>query len=436
MALEEIQGLTMRYDFSHTLKNKNELFIEFIETHTSCVELNGNSNGSRVVKLYSKIFDKLMGEFASSELVEIFEELSSHRVSSERPYLIVSNEIYGLKNIIISNLRCDNMNEVLLSVLTLFKEINNKVAHVYLLNYVDKLISMNNVRRGSLADLLEKNLIKHYESHLIWLTDLAQHIKNQDKSLFPEMNDTMCDFGKWIHGDAKLSIQNNSKYKTIQSVHKNLHLFSKKIFNVLGKDEFHILITYLEKCEMISLGIGTELALLDQITMNQKVTKDALTGALNRNGFKDIFVNQYELSLATSNPFVLAMCDLDFFKQINDTHGHVGGDEMLKLFVDTVKKNIRNSDVIIRYGGEEFVIVLPSIDKVKGLEVLEKVRSSFKEARLDFDGGTISATVSIGMIEIRPELAFKKAFLDEYVMIADKRLYMAKESGRDRVEYA
>ena len=160
------------------------------------------------------------------------------------------------------------------------------------------------------------------------------------------------------------------------------------------------------------------------------------TGALNRNGFKDIFVNQYELSLATSNPFVLAMCDLDFFKQINDTHGHVGGDQMLKLFVDTVKKNIRNSDVIIRYGGEEFVIVLPSIDKVKGLEVLEKVRSSFKEARLDFDGGTISATVSIGMIEIRPELAFKKAFLDECVMIADKRLYMAKESGRDRVEYA
>jgi diguanylate cyclase len=295
---------------------------------------------------------------------------------------------------------------------------------------------MNNIRRNSLADLLEKNLISHYESHLIWLSDLARHIQNQDKTAFPELDSTMCAFGQWIHGDAKKSIKNNSKYESIFSIHQNLHLFARKIFNILRKDEYHILITYLEKCELISLNIGTELALLDQIAMNKKITKDVLTGALNRNGLKDIFENQYELSLATSNPFVLAMCDLDFFKNINDKYGHVAGDRVLKMFVDVVKKNVRNSDVIIRYGGEEFMIILPSINRAKGLEVLEKVRRSFGETSLVFNETTILATVSMGMVEVKPELPYKQAFLDEYVMIADRRLYVAKESGRDKIEYS
>ena len=168
--------------------------------------------------------------------------------------------------------------------------------------------------------------------------------------------------------------------------------------------------------------------------MNKRVTKDTLTGALNRNALRIVFDSQNELSLPTSNPFVLAVCDLDRFKKINDTHGHVAGDKVLKSFVDVAKKYIRNSDVIIRYGGEEFVIILPAVNKENGLEVLEKICRSFEESTLEFEGKNLNATVSIGMMEIKPEKAFKNSFIDEYIMIADQKLYTAKHSGRNRVE--
>jgi diguanylate cyclase (GGDEF)-like protein len=278
------------------------------------------------------------------------------------------------------------------------------------------------------------DILKHYEYHLVWLTDLANSIKAGSKENFPELDDIACDFGKWMESEGKIVIQNNSKYKAMKKIHTNLHRFAEKIFHVIEKSEYQVLIVYLEKCELISLSIGTELALIDNIRVNKQVTKDTLTGALSRQGLRSIFQNQYEISLATGNPFILAMCDLDFFKRVNDTYGHVAGDKLLELFVQIVQKNIRNSDIVIRYGGEEFVIMLPALDKTKGYEVLESVRKAFEESVLTFNGEKLKATVSIGMIEINPECSFKPGFIDDYMMIVDQKLYIAKDCGRNMVK--
>ncbi len=423
----------MQYNFS-TLFNDKALLNDFIESYTNCVDIGDHEKMDKVIEHYDEILKLFQQDFNSQELLTLFENLAHLRVSNEMPYVIVSNEIHALKTLLLSNMQSHNINTNIINLLTLFKEVNNKVAHIYLLQYIDKLISMNNVRRNSLSDLVEKNIIKHYESHLIWLTNLAIHIKDTSFVSFPEVDHTMCDFGKWLNGDAKSIIQNNSKYNSIQSIHKSLHLFAQKIFNVLSKHEYHILLTYLEKCELISLSIGTELALLDQIQLNQRVTKDTMTGALNRQALRNVFESQYELALATSNSFILAMCDLDFFKNINDTYGHIAGDKILKLFVDITKENIRNSDVIVRYGGEEFIIMLPTIKRAKGENILEKIRCAFEESRLEFNGDSIQTTVSIGMIEIEPKDAFKSGFIDEYMMRVDQKLYLAKANGRNRVE--
>jgi len=424
----------MQYDFSHSLKNKELLLQDFIEMYTACVDISDDERVEHIKSYYKEVFEALHTNFDSESILEVFKKIAHYKISLNIPYAIMSNEIYGLKNLLISRMVEDEGTQDIVTLLKLFKEVNDAVAHIYLLEYIKTLISLNNIRRNSLADLVEKNLIQHYESHLIWLTDLAKHIENQSRTDFPELNPSMCKFGKWIESDAKQIIHNNSKYKSIAQIHKNLHLFATKIYKLLEKDEFHILITYLEKCELISLSIGTELALLDQIIINKKVTKDTLTGALNRNGLANVFESQYELSLATSNPFILAMCDLDYFKNINDTYGHVAGDALLKLFVDVVKKNIRNSDVIIRYGGEEFIIMLPAIKRDKGREVLEKIRKDFEKTTLHFQDDTIQATVSMGMMEIKPEYGYKASFLNEYVMIVDQKLYMAKDGGRNKVE--
>ncbi|MDF1878643.1 sensor domain-containing diguanylate cyclase [Sulfurimonas sp. SAG-AH-194-C20] len=424
----------MKYNFSSILQENDISINEFIDTYTSCIDLKGEEQNLPSKRYYTAIFTIFTREFHEEELLLLFEDLAQFKLSQEVPYIVVSNEIYSLENFIIANISSSKISsDEIIRSMQLFKHINNRIAQIYLIKYIDSLMSRNSIRQSSLSELVEKNIIQHYESHLIWLTSLAKHIKNNDTLNFPELNPSCCKFGLWLKGDAKKIIQNNSKYKSIVNIHKNLHTFADKIYNILRSGEYHILITYLEKCELMSLSIGTELALLDQILMNKAISKDTLTGSLNRNALKSVFESQYELSLATSNPFVLAMCDLDFFKIINDKYGHIAGDKMLKLFVQTVKKNIRNSDIILRYGGEEFVILLPTLTKDKGYQVLNNLRESFSQVLLDYEGNSISATVSIGMIEIRPTEVFKSSFIDEYVMIADKNLYIAKEEGRNRV---
>ncbi|MEA2073880.1 MAG: sensor domain-containing diguanylate cyclase [Campylobacterota bacterium] len=420
----------MQHDFS----NANLDFQDFIDTYLSCITVSSTELTVTITGLYEKVFATFSRPFDEEELIAIYEELAHYKVTQEIPYTILSNEIYTLKNLLIGNLNENLITTNTLNLLHLFQNINNRIAKIYLIEYIEKLVAQNSVRTFSVSDLVEKNIIVHYESHLLWLTELAQHIKDVNRQTFPELDDKACEFGKWLHGDAKQIISNNSKYKNIIKLHKNLHLFASKIFHILDKDEYHILITYLEKCELISLSIGTELALLDQILINKKITKDCLTGALNRNGLDSIFESQYELALATSNSFIVAMCDLDFFKNINDTYGHIAGDKLLKLFVDTVAGKLRNSDVIIRYGGEEFLIMLPTIHKEKGYEVLDEIRSEFSNIILEFNNEKISATVSIGMIEITPEALFKKSFINEYLMKVDKNLYLAKDNGRNRVK--
>jgi len=424
----------MQYDFSKILAAKELVLNDFINTYTSCIDIE-NEPKDLGIEFYSQIFNTFEKPFEDQAIFILFEKLAHFKISQNMPYIIMSNEIFSLENMIIAWISSNDLSSSeLVKTLKLFKEINNKVAYIYLIKYTKSLISQNTIRQNSLSDLIEKNIIKHYESHLVWLSDLALHIQQNDQKNFPQLNPSICNFGKWLNTDAKMTIKNNSKFKSIVNIHNNLHIFAEKIYKILEKGEHHILITYLEKCELISLSIGTELALLDQILINQKITKDTLTGSLNRHALKNVFESQYELSLATSNPFVMAMCDLDFFKEVNDKYGHIAGDKMLKLFVDVVKKNIRNSDIIIRYGGEEFIILLPTLFKEKGYEVLDKIRKAFESASLEHEGQTIKATVSIGMMEIKPEYAFKLSFTDEYIMIVDKNLYMAKEAGRNTVQ--
>lgn len=423
------------FDFSHIFKVQNKAILdEFIDKYTIYIGIYDDEKTSIITSYYQKILETLSKPFTLEELISNFEDLATYKISLEIPYVILTNEIYGLKSILIHKMSHNSTHSNIIQLLDTFKIINNSVAYIYLHNYIDKLVSLNNVRINSLADLVEKNIIVHYESHLVWLTQLASSIKEEKTTDFVELEDTVCNFGIWLHNDAKYIIQNNSKYKSICKLHENLHLFAKKIYARIAKSEYHILITYLEKCELISLSIGTELALVDNILMNDRITKDTVTGALNRQALKGVFESQYELSLATNSPFILAICDLDFFKEVNDKYGHIAGDKVLESFVNIVKKNIRSSDIIIRYGGEEFIIMLPSIHNKNGIDILENIRQAFEESSINFENQEVKATVSIGMMEITPEYLYKKSFLDDYITMVDRELYVAKEQGRNRLE--
>lgn len=396
-----------------------------------------NSDIITIKQLYqSSLLNLFNGEV--EEFRTKYVRLAEIYIEHEVPYIALINELNHLQNIFLEILIEYDKKDELLTVYKLYNYVQNIVAKEYYLEYLDYLVSISQKRLSSLIDMVDKNVVDHYKDHLEWLLELALSLRQNQMERFPITDKSLCNFGKWLLNDAKNIIKNNSKLKELDRVHTQLHYVSvqiKQIHSSIDEEfDYDVLLTYIEKSELLSLSIGTELALIDNTIVNQKAIKDELTGALGRNVLNQLFYNQYEISLATSSKFVLAMCDLDFFKKINDTYGHVAGDKMLQAFVRIVQKTLRNSDIIIRYGGEEFIIMLPAIDKHNGLKVLNKIKDEFKNYVLDYKGQSISTTVSIGAIEILAEDKYKNSMLEEYVCYADKKLYEAKEDGRDNVK--
>jgi diguanylate cyclase (GGDEF)-like protein len=157
---------------------------------------------------------------------------------------------------------------------------------------------------------------------------------------------------------------------------------------------------------------------------------DPLTKVLNRRSFETIIQRFLEISKITNIPISLAMADLDYFKKVNDTYGHLAGDEALRYFVNIVKKNLRKSDYIFRIGGEEFVILLLSTDLKDAVKIVEKIRKEVESHPLYYDGKEIKITASFGLVEVDPN-----RHIDEIIKEADEKLYKAKELGRNRVVF-
>ena len=412
-------------------KGEEEILDIFIERYIVCINILDPSIMESVIERYKKILHCFYAQCEEEDILSAFEGLAKMKIERKIPYTALSNEMYGLKNLLLEHSNLDK--EGLKAFLELFYKANNRIAKLYLQLYLENLIHANNIRIASLKDISEINIIRFFKKHLLWLNTLAKQIKQNDPEGFPELDETKCEFGAWLQNEANVILQNNSKQKALVNLHRTLHMFARKIATILARGEYHIIISYLEKCELISLNIGTELVLVDNVEINKKATKDALTGALNRHALKVIFETQYEMALATQSNFVLVMSDLDNFKQINDRFGHVIGDDILKLYVSIVKKHIRNSDVIVRYGGEEFVILMPAVDVNKVVEIFETIRKEFAKSSVTYENQAISTTVSTGVLEIRPNIHFTTALINDYLMLADKRLYKAKKEGKNRV---
>ena len=157
-------------------------------------------------------------------------------------------------------------------------------------------------------------------------------------------------------------------------------------------------------------------------------SKDSLTGLLNRRKGWDYMHYEEERSRRTLKPIGVAILDLDKFKTINDTYGHEVGDEVLKDASRCLEKNLRKSDILIRWGGEEFLAVFPETSHEGVNKAAEKIRQTVESYAWDLPEGH-RVTVSIGTAMKTPEIPW-----DKVVESADKALYRAKSQGRNRVE--
>jgi diguanylate cyclase len=161
----------------------------------------------------------------------------------------------------------------------------------------------------------------------------------------------------------------------------------------------------------------------------QKALIDPLTGLPNRAAWSERLEQEVGQWQQQGNSLMLAMLDLDHFKRINDNYGHLAGDKVLKIIATVLRKRLRGTDFIARFGGEEFVLLLPSTVPAAGMKLLEHLRASIEACPFHFKGERVTITISMGLTGFKPgehsDLVLKRA---------DQALYRAKNAGRNRVE--
>lgn len=159
-------------------------------------------------------------------------------------------------------------------------------------------------------------------------------------------------------------------------------------------------------------------------------TYDDLTGVLNRRTILANLDAEFQRSRRYDRALSFFMMDLDDFKSVNDTYGHAAGDSVLNGIVECLRSSLRTTDVLGRYGGEEFCVILPETTILRAVQVAERVRDSVEHSSFNLDGQSIFLTLSIGVSTLRNPMHTKA---DDLIKEADSALYEAKRSGKNRV---
>lgn len=193
----------------------------------------------------------------------------------------------------------------------------------------------------------------------------------------------------------------------------------------------------LEKLSKRDISYLEQLTRQSAITINranvyskvlQYATLDALTNLNNRRQFEVRLKQEIATTKRQKNPLCAMMIDIDFFKKVNDTYGHSSGDTVLRTVAAIIKEHLRESDIPSRYGGEEFAVLLPYTHIEEAKIVGERLRKAVERASIPIDKKNINVTISMGLAEFNPEETGEELFKR-----ADKALYEAKESGRNKV---
>jgi len=159
--------------------------------------------------------------------------------------------------------------------------------------------------------------------------------------------------------------------------------------------------------------------------LKRLATTDMLTGLVNRSQFDAVLKSEVSRQHRYARPLSLIMLDLDFFKQINDSHGHDVGDQVLESLAGLLKRNLRKADCCARWGGEEFMLLAPETSLEQAVRLAEKIRGAIKHTDFPIQG---SVTASFGVVEVHSPESVKSV-----MKRVDNALYLAKEKGRDRV---
>lgn len=185
----------------------------------------------------------------------------------------------------------------------------------------------------------------------------------------------------------------------------------------------------------VLLSLSQELTLFGLVIfklggqLRRAARHDRLTGLLNRHAMDDMLTQEQQRARRMSAPFSALMVDIDHFKSVNDRLGHAAGDHILRAVAQHLRKQLRATDLVSRWGGEEFLVLLPATQRAEACRLADKLCDSLRHLPIAWGGADLRCTVSIGVAQWRPASDSSDALLAR----ADQALYCAKNGGRDRM---
>ncbi len=185
-------------------------------------------------------------------------------------------------------------------------------------------------------------------------------------------------------------------------------------------------------CQVMSKTVNEIAWLLSELASSMLMNsskEDSLTRLIERKHMAPVLQKETQLSMSTGNYYALVMCDIDHFKRINDIYGHAAGDLVLEQVAKVVRQSVRVSDYSFRYGGEEFLLVLPECSLEKAVEAAEKIRCKVEGLQIELESHrSVNVTISLGVALFNGHPDYMRSLKD-----ADMALYSAKHQGRNRV---
>jgi diguanylate cyclase (GGDEF)-like protein len=186
-----------------------------------------------------------------------------------------------------------------------------------------------------------------------------------------------------------------------------------------------------EHAELLSIYAGQAALALKNAELFSKIQQlailDDLTGVFNRRHFFELGEREFHRAQRYDRPLSVVMFDLDHFKRVNDTYGHAVGDQVLRVVAEYCKSNIREVDILGRYGGDEFTIILPEVDSEEACEISERIRNCIASTPIKTEAGQINITISMGTASLCSEMPN----LTKLINYADSAMYEAKSKGQN-----
>lgn len=235
-------------------------------------------------------------------------------------------------------------------------------------------------------------------------------------------------FGSWMDLNKDQGLLDQAAFRALGRAHEDMHEFGRFLALKAAEGKAIPTVEYDAFEEKIRL-FNTQARRIREAFRMAVSELDPLTGLQNRRIMMRVLERERERALRTGAPCCIVLADIDHFKAVNDTHGHVVGDHVLRTVAGRFLANLRPYDEIFRYGGEEFLICLPSANTERAVEIVERLRLSLADTPVTLpEGGKLPLTASFGLC-----LAAAKVPLKQTIEFADMALYEAKDGGRNRL---